>query len=654
MFTVELSLVGVAIVSSTRKPIIDSGTRLVVEKAPPLPLVPEREQGLPPSPYVELAVRTAFTGLSIAGAVEGPTVAHAARAWPGASVPEEVADRACLLGYDAFAVADVDTVAGVVRAHSRAKELGLRLIVGTELWLDEGSLLLHAADRDGYTHLCRLLTLAREGLDKGVIDHQLDRVCEHARGLFATLLPPFARDLGPLKDAFGDRLSIGVFRHGLPEDGPRLQWAQDLGRRYGMPLLATGRALLTDRADKRLHDIITCIRQGLTLQEAGQRLMPNAEAVMRTPQGMQALFKDLPEAVARSREIADAATFELGHLKYAFPYSPRGSSQDPPPDGERGLRLGPPPEGEKAQEDETPQQKLERLTIEGATRRYGVEQPEDLPVDVAKQLDHELKLIATLDVAPYFLTVWEIVEIARERGILCQGRGSAANSAVCYCLGITSIDPVRMGLLFERFLSVERGEPPDIDVDFEHERREEVIQAIYQRWGRQHAAMVCNVIAFRGRSAIREVGKVYGLSETVCGKLVGLMWSSSIREVTDARLATMGITSTAHLVERTLHYARRLTGQPRHLGIHVGGFVLTQDPIDTLAPDRAGADGGAHGAALRQRRRRGARAVQDGRARARHAHLHSQGPRPRRATRGATLLPAHAAAGRREGLRRHL
>ncbi len=545
--------------SSTRKPIIDSGTRLVVEEAPALPLVPERDRGLPPAPFVELGVRTAFTGLSVVGAVEGPTVAHAARAWPGASVPEEVADRACLLGYDAFAVTDVDTVAGVVRAHSRAKELGLRLIVGAELWLEEGSLLLHAADRDGYTHLCRLLTLARDGLEKGEIDHQLDRVCAHAEGLFATLLPPFSRELGPLKDAFGERLSIGVFRHGLPEDGPRLQWAKELGRRYGAPLLATGRALLTDRADKRLHDVITCIRQGLTLEEAGQRLMPNAEAVMRSPEGMKALFKDLPEAVARSREIADAVTFELGHLRYAFP-------------------------AEQREGGESPQQTLERLTLEGAQRRYGAGQPEDLPVDVARQLDHELELIATLDVAPYFLTVWEIVEIARELGILCQGRGSAANSAVCYCLGITSIDPVRMGLLFERFLSVERGEPPDIDVDFEHERREEVIQAIYARWGRRHAAMVCNVIAFRGRSAIREVGKVYGLSETVCGKLVGLMWSSSISEVTDARLSSMGITSTAHLVERTLHYARRMTGQPRHLGIHVGGFVLTQDPIDTLAP----------------------------------------------------------------------
>jgi len=543
-----------------RKPIIDTGTRLVVEEAPPAPDVPAHRAGDTDVPHVELITRSSFSGVAIAGAVCGPTLAHAARAWPGSGMPEDIALRMRVYGADVFALTDVDTVAGVVRAYARAKELHMRFIPGAELWLSEGPLVLHAATAEGWANLCALLTAARAGLEKGEIAHELARVCAHADGLFATVLPPFDdAALAPLKDAFGDRLSIAVYRHMTPEDGPRTTWARERARQHDIPLLATARALLVDRSDKRFHDVLTCIRQGLTLSDAGQRVLPNGEARLRAPDEMCALFREFPDAIARSREIARRCTFELGQLKYAFPVQ---------------------------HEDGDPHVRLTHLVYAGAKVRYAVDDIRLIPADVHAQLEHELSLIETLDVAPYFLTVYDIVALAREKGILCQGRGSAANSVVCFCLGVTSIDPVRMGLLFERFLSVERGEPPDIDVDFEHERREEVIQAIYARFGREHAGMVANVIAFRGRSAVREVGKVFGLTETVSAKIAGLMWHmyGGMRDVTERRLTEAGVNVSARLVERTLTFAERLQGHPRHLGIHVGGFVLTAAPIHTLAP----------------------------------------------------------------------
>ncbi len=543
-----------------RKVRIDSGTRWPIDEGEKGPDVPVRAASDPAPGFVELAVRSTFSGVSIEGAVEGPTSAHAARGWPGAGQPEEIAERACVFGYDAVSITDVDTLAGMVRGHRRAKELGLRFIVGVEAWTGDGPVLLHAQDLAGYTHLCEWLTRAKRGREKGDIEYRREWIEELSGGLWATLLPPFADDaVGDWADAFGERLSVGMFYDETPEDRARHVWSMGLAQRYGIARLATSRAFLVDRSEKRFHDVLTCIRQGLRMSQAGQRLLPNDAAYLRSPDEMAQRFADFPKALARSREIAEACEWQLGELKYAFP-------------AEKG---GP----------ESSQARLERLTLEGACRRYGVEGgKEALPEDVARQLRHEFDLISDLDVAPYFLTVYEIVEIARDKGILCQGRGSAANSAVCFCLGITSIDPVRMGLLFERFLSRERGEPPDIDVDFEHERREEVIQAIYEKWGRDHAAMVCNVIAFRGRSAVREVGKVFGLTETVCGKLSGLMWHSALHDITEARLADMGISATRHAVERTLTFADRLQGHPRHLGIHVGGFVLTDPPIWSLAP----------------------------------------------------------------------
>ncbi len=520
-----------------------------------------------PTDFVELCARTAFSGITVegTGAVDGASLMDAEAAWPGAGLPDEVVARAALLHQDAVAVCDLDTVAGVVRAFSAGREHGVRVIAGAELLLQEGALVLHAASAQGWANLCELLTLAKEGLDKDDVDHRLERVLARAEGLFALALPPFSTAaLDELKDAFGARLSLGVAFHKTPEDKARLAFAREHGARLGVPVALTARPFLVDAADKRLHDVLTCIRQHLTLEGAGQRLLPNAHARMRGAEELAILARgrgaephEVAAWLARTREIADACTFELGQLTYRFPTYQTGA------DANALLRVA---------------------VHEGALQRY----PDGVPAEVAVQLEHELSLIAELDVAPYFLTVKDIVDIARDKGILCQGRGSAANSAVCWVLGVTSIDPVRMGLLFERFLSKERGEPPDIDVDFEHERREEVIQAIYDKYGRDHAALVSEVISYRGRSAVREVGKVYGLTEAQTGKIADLLLHSSFSELSKPELkqalADVGLDVFERKIAETLRLSRRLQGHPRHLGIHVGGFVLTEDPITTLGP----------------------------------------------------------------------
>jgi error-prone DNA polymerase len=568
------------------KPRLDPSTRTVLEPAP-LRMgngrgarlrEPRRERPR----FVELVARTAFSGITIEGIgpVEGRSLLDAEAAWPGAGLPEEVVARAALYGQDAVGIVDVDTVAGVVRAHAEGEELDVRVIVGTELWLDEGPLVLHAATPLGWGHLSEILTEAKRGLEKDDVDHRLERVLSRAPGLWALALPPFsAAGLDLLKEAFGERLSLGVAFHQIPEDDERLAFALAQGRRLDAPLVLTARPFLVDRSDKRLHDVITCIRQHLTLDTAGQRLLPNARSHMKDEDALVALARQrthrdwddraIERAIARSRTIADACTFALGQLEYAFPAF---REQLPL------LPLEPVAGGTR---DDVV---LRALAFEGARWRY----PEGIPAEVSAQLEHELALIQDIGVAAYFLTVKDIVDIARDKGILCQGRGSAANSAVCWCLGITAIDPVRMGLLFERFLSRERGEPPDIDVDFEHERREEVIQAIYEKYGRDHAAMVAEVISYRGRSAVREVGKACGLTEAITSRIADLMLHSSFREMTKGQLRRALIQSDLDpddgRLARTLELSMRLQGHPRHLGIHVGGFVLTEAPITTLGP----------------------------------------------------------------------
>ncbi len=507
--------------------------------------------------FVELAVRTHFSFLR------------------GGSSPRALVTRATALGYDAVGVADCDGLYGIVRALEAAEEVGVRLVVGCEVAVDDDavrSMWLHVASGEGYRSLCRLLTESharhpkgqarRE--DEGVPRNQfagvpLDRVCAAAAGLYALVPPVAAASAARLREAFGERVSVAAWRHRDGEDDARIARAEAIARATGVPVCATGRVLFAAPEDKPVFDVLHCIREGVTLDEAGRALLPNAEAHLRSPEAMGALFADRPAWLARSREVADACRFSMRELSYRFPFE-----LDAP-----------------ARPGETADEALRRLTWAGARRRWlgGV------PPAVAAQIDRELALIAKLEVAPYFLSVASIVDIARSKDILCQGRGSAANSAVCYCLGVTAVDPSRSSLLFERFLSAERREPPDIDVDFEHERREEVIQAIYDKYGRDRAAMVSEVISYRGKSALREVGKAFGLSLEQVERLSALVsWWDELDAIPAERVRACGFDSDDVRVGGVLAMARAIQGFPRHLSIHVGGFVLCAGELTDVAP----------------------------------------------------------------------
>ncbi|MBI2377012.1 MAG: error-prone DNA polymerase [Deltaproteobacteria bacterium] len=520
--------------------------------------------------YVELRAATAFSFLR------------------GASSPEELVARAAELGYTRLAITDRNGLHGIVRAHRAAKEHGLRVIVGTEVSLDEPivdgeglepeTLILLPTDRAAYGRLARMLSDARLRVGKGGFSLAFEDLERAAQGQFAIHVgTPSDRSLAREHAVFGDRLSLAVGRMFSPFDRSRLEAAQRASVRHGIPLVVTGGVLMHAATRKPLLDILTCIRLGLRLSEAGRRLVPNSAGHLRSPQEMRELFAELPEALARTVEIADACTFSLAELRHRF-----------------AIELLP--------NGESPMSYLKGLVGRGASERY----PEGVPEDVARQISHELDLIERLDFAGYFLTVWDIVRYARSRGILCQGRGSAANSVVCYVLGITAIDPVRMSLLFERFISIERGEPPDIDVDFEHERREEVMQYVYEKYGREHAALVATVITYRARSAFREVGKVFGLSEDQLDKLSNLSVELSfpnetheIRKqeedarnwvyvsdspVTSAELLRSGLDPADETVQQVIYHAQTLRGLPRHLGQHTGGFLITRDPIVEMVP----------------------------------------------------------------------
>ena len=454
----------------------------------PLDPPPAETPDVPPTNhrgYVDLAVRSCFSFLR------------------GASQPKQLVRHAAELGYDSLAITDCDGLYGIVRAHEEAKESGIRLIVGCELTIGLhppfSSLIVHVENHAGYRSLCTILTESHRLHPKGARTRRepgvpknlyagvpLEFVCTHAEGLWA-LAPAgdvHAAPLGPLVDAFGERLSIAIHRHLDGEDRARADAACREANRYAVAVCATNNVRYALKDQKRILDVLHCIREGITLDDAGRALSPNMEARLKPPAEMEQLFADVPEWLKRSRLIADACLFSMTELKkhYRFPC-------------------------EKVP-GETPDETLRRRTFEGAHKFYGPV----IPPKVDAQIEKELTLIAQLDVAPYFLSVDDIVRLSRERDILCQGRGSAANSAVCFCLGVTAVDPDRSTLLFERFLSENRAEPPDIDVDFEHERREEVIQELYRRHGRDRAAMVCEVISYRGRSALRDVGKAFGLS----------------------------------------------------------------------------------------------------------------------------------------------
>ena len=475
----------------------------------------------------------------------------------GASHIEELIARAAVLGMKTLAITDRNSVAGIVRAHQRAKEAGIRLIIGCRLDLTDGpSVLVYPTDRAAYSRLTRLLTVGKERAGKGKCDLRWPDLAEAAEGLIAILCTdPTEPNMRRLKADFGDRAYVALTLMHRPNDAVRLRLIADRARSLGMPAVSTNDVLYHAPGRRILQDVLTCIRQGCTIDELGLRRERSTVRHLQAPSEMIRLFARHPEAIACTQEIADRCRFSLDELRYQYPHEVRIP----------GL---------------TAQQTLEKLTWEGVARRY----PEGPSEKVSQQLHHELNLIASLDYAPYFLTVDSIVRFARSQGILCQGRGSAANSAVCFVLGITSIDPARSDLLFERFISAERREPPDIDVDFEHERREEVIQWIYNTYGRQRAALCSTIIRYRGRGAVRDVGKALGLPEETTGALAAQTWSWSEEGVSEEHAAALNLDMTNRRLRLTLDLARELMGFPRHMSQHPGGFVLTEERLDDLVP----------------------------------------------------------------------
>ena len=501
----------------------------------------------------------------------------------GASHPSELVAQAAELGHRAIALTDRNTLAGVVRAHvavreaAAAREDGVRLIPGARLDLtaelaaeDEhsgASFLCLPTDRTAYGRLSGLLTLGKRRAPKGQCWITQEDVLQHAHGQILIALPPpvageaaFAAMLEDFAAACDAPCYLAAHHLYRGNDAYRLARLEDIARRCATPLVATNDVHAHAPSRRALQDVLTCIREHCSIDNAGWRLHANAERHLKSGAEMARLFARHTDAIARSVKIADACRFNLGELRCEYPAEPV-------------------PGGRTAQEE------LARLSWLGAGTRW----PDGLPVKVRAQIAHELALIGSLGYAPYFLTVHDIVRFARERGILCQGRGSAANSAVCYCLNITAVDPNRMDLLFERFVSAARDEPPDIDVDFEHERREEVIQYIYEKYGRARAGIAATVISYRGRSAIREVGKALGLSGDVVGALSGALWrwgraSNTKDDNTEAHVREAGLDPTDRRLALALHLTRELIGFPRHLSQHVGGFVITRGPLSEIVP----------------------------------------------------------------------
>jgi error-prone DNA polymerase len=479
----------------------------------------------------------------------------------GASSCEQLFAEAALLGIEALGITDRNSLAGIVRAHEAAKTTGIRLVAGCRLDLSDGmSVLVYPTDRPAWSRLCRLLSLGKKRGGKAKCHLEWADLAAYAEGLIAVLVPDVADDICTMRlrrlgQVFGDRAYLALTLRRRPNDQLRLHELSNLAARMRVPTVVTNDVLFHEPGRQVLQDVITAIRHNITIDELGHRRERFADRYLKPPEEMHRLFARYPEALARTLEIVKRCRFSLDELAYQYPE-------------------------ERADPTLTPQETLEKLTWEGAAERY----PQGVPDKVRRNLEHELRLIAKLDYAPYFLTVNSIVRYARSRGILCQGRGSAANSSVCYVLGITSIDPERIDLLFERFVSEERREPPDIDVDFEHERREEVMQWVFDTYGRDHAALCSTVIRYRTKGALRDVGKALGLPEDLIKSLSGQVWGWSEKGVTDAQVRQLNLNMDDRRLRLTLDLARELIGAPRHLSQHPGGFVLTHDRLDDLVP----------------------------------------------------------------------
>ncbi len=537
--------------------------------------------------YAELAAATNFSFLQ------------------GASHPEDLVSQAMLLGHTGLGICDRNSVAGVVRAYGALEDLrrdGLpapqkvrdgsgpgehawietgtaadwaevsdaikrraqtfRLAAGARLAFADGApdVIAYPSSRDGWGRLCRLLTLGKRRADKGDCRLLFADLLADTEDLLLIVVPPRRLDgldswVGKIADVARGAVWIAASMHLRGDDRRRLAHLKALSARRNVALLAVNDVLYDTPQQRPIQDVLTCIREGLKIESAGRRLEMNAERHLKSPAEMAQLFRGEPAAIAATQELLQRLDFSLDDLSYEYP-------DEPVPKGW------------------TPQAWLEHLTWREAAVRYGAR----LPAKVETQLKDELALIGQLDYAPYFLTINDIVTYARAQGILCQGRGSAANSAVCYVLGITAVDPAQHNLLFARFISSERREPPDIDVDFEHERREEVIQHIYARYGRARAGIVATVIRYRPRSAIRDVGKVLGLTEDVTARIAGTVWGSWGSSITEMHLRQAGLDPANPLIRRALHLATRILGFPRHLSQHVGGFVLTRGRLDDIVP----------------------------------------------------------------------
>jgi error-prone DNA polymerase len=586
-----------------------------------------------PPRYAELRCRSCFSFLEGASHPE-ELVARAAELGLSALA---LADRSGLYGIvRAHGEARRCGVPLVVGAELQVADLGR----GRPGWLT-----LLAVDREGYANLCRLLTAAHGGepgpaapprREQDEVRVPLRTLGDRARGLFALHAGIDAEEAARLRELFGRRLALAVARHHVAGEEVRLAAARAVGARLRVPVAVVNDVHTHTRRRQVLQDVLACVRHGTTVDRAGRRLFPNAERTLKGPEEMARLWADFPEGLEAAAAIADECRFRMEEIRGEHPLPPvlvepatlaagaavatsspgqaarevavaaaprlRTASAPSSADARGVDGAGAGPADRRPSEITTSGRSIEapaststssttqitgisllrELVREGARWRYGGDPPDD----VARQLEKELDLVDRLGYASYFLTVWDVVRFARERGILCQGRGSAANSAVCYVLGVTSIDPVRMGLLFERFISVERGEPPDIDVDFEHERREEVLQYVYRRYGRDHAGMVCEVITYRTRSALRDVGKALGLSLSQVDRLAKLVSThEDPAGIADATLAAAGLDAReAPRVRQVLELARELRGFPRHLSIHVGGFVITKRPLVETVP----------------------------------------------------------------------
>jgi error-prone DNA polymerase len=541
-------------------------TKPNLRKAPAKPPIP---------PFAELAVTTNFSFLR------------------GASHPEELVRQAAELGLAAIAITDRNTLAGVVRGHVMAKQLKedaekekekpeekrenkptVRYIVGCRLSFRDGTpdVLAWPTDRIAYGRLCRLLTQGNlrtekgrchldladllqwgEGMILGVMDTSTHAQQKHDRSSANTII---ARTLAALAAVFPENVRLIALCTYDGIDTRRLQRLDRIGRTVGVPMMATNDAHYHVPRRRPLQDVLTCIREKTTLAGAGFHLAANAERHLKRPQEMARVFRRYPDAIAETMRVLDRIDFSLDELKYQYPNETAG--------------------------DLSPQEALVQLTEEGIRFRF----PEGVPPNVRKSIDHELALIGRMRYAAYFLTICDIMHFARAEKILCQGRGSAANSVVCYCLRITEVDPrlIRGGLLFERFLSEKRNEPPDIDVDFEHERREEVMQYIYEKYGRDRTSLTSTVITYRTRSAIRDVGKVFGLSEDTIGALASTTWGWSDEGLPDKDVRRAGLDPHEKTLRMALDLSTELNGFPRHLSQHVGGFVITRDRLDEMMP----------------------------------------------------------------------